>query len=346
MLSSDSLRDIVKKPIIFIALLVGLISDLGHASPARTKTQWPGGLPVYDHVVIVVEENKDYDQIIDNPLIEARYINSTLRKEGANFTRMYGEEHHSQGNYFWLFSGSNQCVGFDDRPPFWKIHAPNLGAALIAKRLSFKGYAENLPAIGSDIDVFPEKHSLYARKHVPWISFDDIPNGDTVATSSNLRFEDFPRDPAGFSSLPTVAFVIPNLKDDMHDDKPKESVPRGDTWLKTNIDPYYQWAKSNNSLLILTFDENDDQSGGMGLTDPSIVPCNQRQKDQQNRIYTVFAGAHIRPGEYSEGNGITHVNILRTLEAMYGLPRCGYQQPNALRAGIGEDLICDVFKAN
>ena len=28
---------------------------------------WPAGLPVYAHVVIVIEENKDYDQIIGKP---------------------------------------------------------------------------------------------------------------------------------------------------------------------------------------------------------------------------------------------------------------------------------------
>ena len=74
----------------------------------------PVGRPVYDHVVIVVEENKDYEQIIGSAA--APYIN-LLKKEGASFTKMYAEEHHSQGNYFWLFSGSNQGVGFYDDVP-------------------------------------------------------------------------------------------------------------------------------------------------------------------------------------------------------------------------------------
>src|SRR5262245_3353205 len=78
--------------------------------PAAPTRPWPPDLPVYDHVVIVVEENKDYEQIIDNPA--APYINGTLRAEGANLTQMYGEEHRSQGNYFWLFSGSNHNIGF------------------------------------------------------------------------------------------------------------------------------------------------------------------------------------------------------------------------------------------
>src|SRR5262249_33556359 len=155
---------------------------------------WPGGLPVYDHVVIVVEENKDYEQIIDSPL--APYLNLTLRAEGANLTQMFGEEHNSQGNYFWLFSGSNQGVGFlgampsEANNPLYPFTAPNLGAALIARGKSFKGYAEDLPAVGSKA-VFaadPDGEKAYARKHVPWVSFANVPNGDTIATSSNLRF--------------------------------------------------------------------------------------------------------------------------------------------------------------
>jgi hypothetical protein len=63
----------------------------------------PAGLPVYDHVLIVVEENKDYEQIVGNPA--APYLNR-LAAEGALLTRMFGEEHNSEGNYFWLFIGA------------------------------------------------------------------------------------------------------------------------------------------------------------------------------------------------------------------------------------------------
>jgi phosphatidylinositol-3-phosphatase len=76
---------------------------------------WPAGLPVYDHIVIIVEENKNYDQIVGSK--NALYIHGVLEEEGASLTQMYGEEHHSQGNYFWLFSGSNQNVGFRNKVP-------------------------------------------------------------------------------------------------------------------------------------------------------------------------------------------------------------------------------------
>jgi hypothetical protein len=269
-----------------------------------------------------------------------------LAVEGTNLTRMFGEEHPSEGNYFWLFSGNNQNVGFHDQVPSRKFSASSLGEQLIKKGLYFKGYSESLPAIGSEADVTPPNcryPCIYGRKHVPWISFAAIPNGTTVDASSNLGFTDFPSD---YTKLPTVAFVIPNMENDMHNGAPKDSVPAGDRWLRQYLDGYYQWAKTHNSLLILTFDENDDKSGYRGLTDPSINPDHdQSRQDLQNRIATIFAGEHVK-ANYTEPNGMTHVNILRTIEAMYRLPKSGAQQANAARAGISDDAIAtDLFVA-
>jgi phosphatidylinositol-3-phosphatase len=293
-------------------------------------------LPRYDHVIIVVEENKDFDQIIGNPA--APYLNK-LKAEGTILTRMFAEEHGSQGNYFWLFSGSNQNVGYNNKIPALKFTAANLGAALIAKGLSFKGYSQSLPAIGADVHEIPSAcfyACLYGRKHIPWISFANVPDGSTVETSANLRFDDFPTDPA---RLPTVGFVIPDMQHDMHNGAPQTSIPAGDLWLRQNLDRYYQWAKTHDSLLIVTFDENADTSGYRGLTDPAIDPDNdRRRRDLQNRVPTIFAGAHVAPG-HAEAEPLTHVNILRTIEAIYGLPKAGAQQSNALRAGIADDAI-------
>jgi acid phosphatase len=35
------------------------------------------------------------------------------------------------------------------------------------------------------------------------------------------------------------------------------TIKQGDDWLKNNINAYAQWAKTNNSLLIVTWDEDD-----------------------------------------------------------------------------------------
>ena len=302
------------------------------ASPEPTPpVAWAANLPVYDHIVIVVEENKDYKQIINDPA--APYINSTLKAQGASLTRMYAEEHHSEGNYLWLFSGSNQNVGYTDRLPTKCFPTSSLGEQLIRAGLSFKGYSEGLPAIGFDQGT----KGNYARKHVPWISFCKVPNGKTVADSSNLRFpEHFPAD---YNSLPTVSFVIPNLIHDMHNGSPPFNIAAGDLWLKEHLDGYYNWAKDHNSLLIVTFDESGDAPLLGGLTDPANA-----NQDKRNQIATIFAGAHIKHGEYAERKGMTHVSILRTLEAMYKLNKSGTQPQLALKAGIADDfVVTDVF---
>ena len=311
---------------------LGFLAGRPHEKPSQNSST----LPKYDHIVIVIEENKDYSEVVGSN--DAPYINDVLVKEGANLTQMFAEEHSSEGNYFWLFSGSNQNVGYHDATPGhdnnseYPFQSANLGQELFSTGDTFKGYSEGLPEIGDTVS----KVDLYARKHVPWISFGNLPEGSTENTSINLQFKQFPSD---FSKLPTVSIVIPNLIDDMHSGDRASRVANGDKWLKDNMDGYYQWAKKHNSLLIITFDENDNKSHYSGLTDPA-----SNEESVKNMIPTIIAGAHIRHGNYPEGVGITHVNLLRTIEAMYGLRKAGGQQINALKYGINDGyIITDIF---
>ncbi len=58
-----------------------------------------------DHIVIVIEENHDQDQIVGNP--NAPYINNTLIKDGLYYSNAHGTDHPSQPNYLELFAGAN-----------------------------------------------------------------------------------------------------------------------------------------------------------------------------------------------------------------------------------------------
>ena len=253
-------------------------------TPSTTAT--PSSLPHFDHIIIVIEENKNYSQII-GPSTPAPYINS-LAGQGMLFTNSHAITHPSQPNYLDLFSGSDQGVSGDTCDS--SVYAPpDLGGQLINAKYSFAGYSEGLPAAGDTSCA--DSATAYARKHVPWANFSDT-NGPTT----NLPYTSFPTTTAGYSSLPTVSFVIPNLNDDMHDG----TIQQGDTWLQQNMDAYAQWAKTHNSLLIVTSDENDTTTG-----DPS------------NQIFTIFVGQHVQIG--TNNTSINHFSVLRTLEDMYGL---------------------------
>ncbi len=260
-------------------------SGTAGTTPTSSTTATTSSLPHFDHVVVVIEENHGYSEIIGAN--SAPYINS-LAAQGMSFTNSHAVTHPSEPNYLDLFSGSDQGV-LGDACDSSVYAPPDLGGQLIGAKYSFSGYSEGLPAAGDTSCT--NSATKYARKHVPWANFSDT-NGPTT----NLPYTSFPTTMAGYSSLPTVSFVIPNLNDDMHDG----TIQQGDTWLKQNMDAYAQWAKTHNSLLLVTWDENDTSTG-----------------DASNQIATIFVGQHVQVG--TNNTSINHFNVLRTLEDMYGL---------------------------
>jgi acid phosphatase len=97
----------------------------------------PSTIPTPDHVVIVIEENHSYSEIIGSS--SAPYINS-LASQGALMTQSFAVEHPSQPNYLDLFSGSNQGVTNDNTPPPGSSYSTaNLGQELIAAGRTFGG---------------------------------------------------------------------------------------------------------------------------------------------------------------------------------------------------------------
>ena len=248
----------------------------------------PPQLPRPDHIVMVIEENHSYRQIIDSP--DAPYINR-LAAQGAVFTRSFGATYPSQPNYLALFSGSTQ--GITDNSCPHTFTTPNLGYALLAAGLTFVGYSEDLPEVGSLICSV----GLYARKHNPWVNWQDSENNGLPATA-NMPMTSFPTD---YTTLPTVSVIVPNQVNDMHHGKDPEAIQTGDRWLREHLDDYVQWAQQHNSLLIVTWDEDN--------------------KTENNRIVTLFIGPMVQAGRYDEK--ISHYNVLRTIEDLYGLSHSG-----------------------
>jgi acid phosphatase len=257
----------------------GAASAASAASPA-------GPVPRPDHIVVAVFENHGYDQVVGNG--QAPYLNG-LAAQGALLTDARGITHPSQPNYLALFAGSTYGVR-DDSCPRDLAGTANLGSQLAAAGLSFAGYSDGMPSTGYRGCGGGDG---YARKHNPWVDFTALP------ASVNRTFADFP---SAFDSLPTVSFVVPNLCHDMHDC----SVSTGDSWARTNLDPYVRWAAGHNSLLIVTWDEDENSGGSSG----------------GGHIPTMLVGGPVTPGA-RYGGSVDHYGMLRTIEAAYGLPGLG-----------------------
>ena len=240
-------------------------------------------------MVVIVEENKSLADIEGNA--HAPYINGLMQR-GALFTNAHGVMHPSLPNYLALFAGLTNTNGDGCPAAGISTTAPNLATALAASRRTFAGYAEAQPSTG----FRGCWAGTYARKHVPWTEFTNVPNREILPFSA-LR---------SYDALPTVAFLIPDVNDDMHDG----SIAQGDAWLAHNLAPLLAWAGGHDTLVILTWDEGFDRD---------------------NTIPTVFLGPMVRPGRY--GEYVDHLRVLRTVEELYHLPALGR---SASRAPIAD----------
>ena len=263
------------------ARLASVLERLG----LSVSTTVMGAPPTYDKIVVVIEENHSFSQVIGSP--NAPYINA-LAAGGSSFTNMIAITHPSQPNYLHFFSGASQGVTDNNVPAGNPFTTSNLGASLLAGGRTFTGYSESMPSEGYNGATFTTVvgQNQYMRKHNPWANWQSAtPTGNQLPTSVNQPFTSFPGD---FSTLPHVSIVVPNQQNDMHDG----SIAQGDTWLQNNLGAYANWAKTNNSLLVVTFDEDESAS--------------------RNRIPTVFYGANVAVG-LNNSTWTLH-NLLRTLK--------------------------------
>ena len=267
----------------------------GHPAAAPATKLAASSIPQYAHVVVVMEENHSYSDIIGDTS-DAPYMNQ-LADDGALMTSSYAVTHPSDPNYLALFAGNTFGLTSDECP-LKEGTTANLGSELLAAGYTFKGYSEGLPKAGSTTCT----SGLYASKHSPWVNFSNIPSAD------QQPFSAFPSS-SNYSSLPTVSWVIPNLDDDMHNG----TIAEADTWLNTNLSAYATWATTHDSLLIVTWDEDD--------------------YTENNQIPTIFYGQDVAQGQYDDN--IDHYNVLATLEQMYGLSEVGDSS--------GETPITDIW---
>ena len=283
--------------------LAGAACSLPIESPAAPY------LPTYDHVVVVIMSSKGYTDVIGN--LNAPYINGTLIINGASVSNSYAVADIEQQNYWALFSGSTQIVeAFTSCPNAFS--GSNLGRQLIDAGHSFAQYSEGLGLTGETSCG----SGLYTRSHNPVPDFTDL----SAVTATNRDYSDFATMISN-DTLPTVSFVVPSLCDDMHLNftscnlTTSALVALGDTWLQNQLPIYLASSAAQNGLLIVTWDEG----GGAAAT---------------TKIPTLFLGPHVRAG-YASSMTISHYNILRTLEDMYGLTPLG----NALNV----DPITDIW---
>ena len=300
------------------------------------------GIAAPRHVIVIAMENKDADSqdgsgsYIYGNMDGAPYINGELAAQAARADNYIDDSgaSRSQPHYIEMIAGRTKFhdVQFkcDNDPKFscghagqqnWSTSKGHLAAQLDAAQnppLSWMTYQEGIdPATTGACPI--NSAGLYAVKHNPFVYFADVSgappdenNAYCIAHTRNLS--QFAADMAS-NQLANFVFVTPDLCNDMHgalscmDDKARH----GDDFLKGFLPPVLDWARHNDAVVFVVWDE-----GRAGKSLPFFA-----------------AGAGVKQN-YRSNVEYSHRSMLRTIERIFGLP--------ALDAVKGATDFSDMFE--
>jgi phospholipase C len=257
----------------------------------------PRPVPSFDHVVVIVFENKVRGSVLGSS--SAPTFNSLARRY-AVLAGYRGVTHPSLPNYLALVSGSTQ--GITDDCTSCTTGGLSLADTLEAKGRTWKAYAEGLPRAGWT----GAASGRYVKRHVPFLYFRRILSRP-ARVRNVVPLEALSRDLAA-KRLPDFALVVPFMCHNMHDCP----VSTGDAWLARFLPPLLRSRQFANSAVFVTFDESDS-------TDP--------------RVAALALGPVVRPGSRF-APAMSHYGLLRTIEDAWGLPRLGRSARVAPATGI------------
>ena len=333
-----------------MTLTAGLLCGCAHLAAPSMRAQ--EGVPRYSHVVVIVEENKSYSQVLDPaaaPNIAALASTYGVAKQ------FYAEVHPSEANYVAMLGGDTFGIHDDDafycKPgqadPYCPgaaepgyvdhtVRSPHLGQQLEDAGLSWKGYYEDLPEPGSLAVVASppglgdgsRKTAFYAAKHSGFMNFAEVQASPRRAEHI-VGFGQFEADIAA-DRLPSFALIVPNQCNEMHGLSAGPGVPsdcvsgqtaaliaRGDRVagdLVRRLQATAAGRSPANMAIVITFDE------GAGKTREGC--CGVAPGAPSNfgggHIPTVVITNHGSRG-VEDATPYSHYSLLRTLEDAFGI---------------------------
>jgi Phospholipase C len=235
--------------------------------------------PALDRIFEIMLENHSSSSVIGDP--NAPYLTS-LASDYATADHYYGVTHPSMPNYLASIAGDTFGIQDDNDQNVVNLDRTNLVDQLEAHHVSWGAYLEALPA--NKLDRFgpalPDGTvaPLYAKKHNPFVLFDDIANNP----ARMAHVKDYSQLAADLNGpkAPQFVWITPDQCNDMHGGvyatiagHPETPCPYGstkddanDASLKQKADAFVQtavttimrsraWTK--HSAIVIVTDEND-----------------------------------------------------------------------------------------
>ncbi|PSB29402.1 phosphoesterase [Stenomitos frigidus ULC18] len=307
---------------------------------SSTPTAEDKAIPKYDHIFVVIEENKGYSQIIGNP--NAPNLNQLAKTYGlaSNF---YGMVHPSEANYITLLGGSTFGIHDDDayycqsgstdrfcsnaKTPGYASHtvaSKSLLDQLEQKGLTWKGYFEDLPAPGSKAVFAPSViRALYAVKHNGFMSFKTVQD-DPDRASKIVPLKQLTADLQS-GKVPNYSHIIFNQCHEMHGlpecGELQRLIRTGDTFIEKTVEQITHstlWSSAGNNAIIITWDEDNNPE----KKTETQGCCGYDGKSAAN-----FGGGHVAtivitnhgPRGVIDPTPYNHNSLLRTTENVFGI---------------------------
>ena len=256
-------------------------------------------VPNFQHIVIIMFENKEFGSVIGNPQMPNF---NRLAVEYTLLTQYYAIQHPSLPNYIALMGGDTFGINSNCNDCF--INATSLPDLIEASGRTWKTYQEDMPEpcfIGSTL--------LYAQKHNPFIYFDPIRLNPERCTRSVVPLTDLQTDIAA-NSLPNFMFIKPNICNDSHDC----SLRVSDAWLMNLLGyliPALD-ATGQSYFVAMLWEEGQGSHTCCGLPEPG-----------GGRVPIVIQSPQAKNG-FEDPTPYTHYSLLKTISEAWGLQYLGH----------------------
>jgi hypothetical protein len=238
-----------------------------------------------DRIFVIMLENHSKSSIIGDPNVP--YMNK-LADRYQMASMYYGVTHPSMPNYIASIAGDNFGIQDDNDQNVVNLDRLNLVDQLERHHVRWDAYMDTLPANKLDRFAPDSTNPLYAKKHNPFVLFDDVKNNPArmrhVRDYSRLGHD------LNAPKPPDFVWISPNQCHDMHGGvndhitgHPESPCPYGttkddanDVALKQKADTFVHhavntirgskaWTKR--SAIVIVTDENDftgtnDETGG------------------------------------------------------------------------------------
>jgi acid phosphatase len=255
-------------------------------------------VPAFDHIVLILLENHDFDQVIGNPKMPNLNAWAT---QYALLAQYHAVRHPSLPNYIALMSGGTFGISKDCTDCF--LDQANLADRIEASGRTWRDYQEDMPS-----PCFTGDAKLYVQKHNPFMYFDNIRLNSSRCDEHVVPLTQLDADLAA-NQLPNFTFIMPNMCHSSHDCE----LDVADQWLGDMVNNLQDSpALSKNSLIIIAFDESDGNNDS----------CCGLAKKAGGQVAVVLISPLVKPG-YQDLTPYSHYSLLKTILMAWNLPDLG-----------------------